>query len=841
MTKPDQEKLWALIETDYLGYDKKALQRSFANHLEYTQSKTRYTTEALDCYKSAAYAVKDRLMERWNDANQTYYDKNAKRVYYLSMEFLMGRALNNALLNLGILKEMEEALKEFGYSLEDLSKLEVDAGLGNGGLGRLAACFLDSLATLQIPGEGYGIRYDYGIFEQEIRDGYQVEKPENWLRAGYPWEIMRPEYQYTIHFHGNVKNYKDDMGNVVYEWVNTEKVYALAYDIPIPGYKSPTVNTLRLWSAKATQEFELSEFNMGDYIGAVQSKIKSETISSVLYPKDDILPGKELRLKQEYFFVSATIQDIIRRHKVKNPSVLNLHEKVAIQLNDTHPALVIAELMRFLVDIEKIGWAQAWEICVHTCAYTNHTMMPEALELWPVSIMESLLPRHMQIIYEINRQFLENVSQQYPHDPGKIGRMSIIQEYPGKAVRMSHLAIVGSHAVNGVSALHTELVKKKLFLDFSQLWPKKFINITNGITQRRWLLLANPSLSQLITNTIGEKWITDLRELKQLIPWAAKKDFQKSWHTIKHKNKEILAAYIKEHNGITVNPHSLFDVQVKRIHEYKRQLLNVLNILRLYTAIKEKRIPDCVPRTFIFAGKAAPSYYKAKLIIKLINSVATMVNNDPAIEDRIKVVFLSNYCVSLAQKIIPSADLSEQISTAGMEASGTGNMKFALNGALTIGTLDGANIEMREEIGYDNIFIFGLNAEGVKNLRECGYASIDWYNKNQELKAVIDMISSGMLNPGQPDLFKPITDSLLYGGDPFFILADFQAYVMCQERVSSLYQDQDAWNKMSILNLANMGKFSSDRTIKEYTEKIWHAKPVKAKAHSMKRPYKHTP
>ncbi|MGA1823825.1 MAG: glycogen/starch/alpha-glucan phosphorylase [bacterium] len=827
MKKADREKLWALIEDNYLGYDKQSLQKSFANHLEYSQSKTRYTTEPLDCYKSLAYAVKDRLMEKWNDTNQAYYEKNTKRIYYLSMEFLMGRAMNNSLLNLGILKEMEDALAEFGYSIEDLSKLEFDAGLGNGGLGRLAACFLDSMATMGLPGEGYGIRYDYGIFEQNIHDGYQVEKPENWLRYGYPWETMRPEYQYTIQFKGNIKHSRDNTGKSFYEWVNTEKVYALAYDIPIPGYKCQTVNTLRLWSAKATQEFELSEFNMGDYVGAVQSKIHSETITSVLYPKDDIPPGKELRLKQEYFFISASIQDIIRRHKVKNRSLLNLHEKVAIQLNDTHPALVIAELMRFLVDIEKIKWDQAWEICVNTCAYTNHTMMPEALEVWPISIMETLLPRHMQIIYEINSRFLEHIGRQFPGDTDRIKRMSIIQEEPFKAVRMAHLAIIGSHAVNGVSALHTELIEKKLFSDFYQLWPEKFLNVTNGITQRRWLLLANPRLAQLISQNIGERWITDLSELNKLIPLAQKKDFQKSWQKVKQKNKEKLAAYIKEQHGITVDPASLFDIQVKRIHEYKRQFLNVLNILRVYNGIKEGRISDFVPRTFIFAGKAAPSYYRAKLIIKLINNVADLINNDPEIDNRIKVVFLNNYCVSLAQKIIPAADLSVQISTAGMEASGTGNMKFALNGALTIGTLDGANIEMREAIGYDNIFIFGLNAEGVRNLKNTGYNPIEYYTANKELRTIIDMIAQGTLSPGQPDLFKPLTDSLLYGGDPFMLIADFHAYAICQDRVNELYQKQETWIEKSILNVANMGTFSSDRTIKEYAEKIWNVKPLK--------------
>lgn len=827
MTKINREKLWSLIEDRYLALDKESLQSSFANHMEYSQSKTRYTAQEFDCYKSAAYAIRDRLMERWNDTNQTYFHKNVKRVYYLSLEFLMGRAFSNTLINLGVYSEMEEAMREFGYSLENLIEIEPDAGLGNGGLGRLAACFLDSMATLQLPGEGYGLRYDYGIFEQKIVDGHQVESPENWLRFGYPWEIVRPEYQYVVQFYGNVRSCTDKEQKQVLVWENTEKVLALPYDIPIPGYKNDTANTLRLWSAKATKEFELREFNMGDYIGAVESKINSETVSSVLYPKDDIPQGKELRLKQEYLFVSASIQDIIRRHKVKNPDVRNLSDKVAIQLNDTHPALAIAELMRLLLDCEGLDWDEAWEICRKTCAYTNHTIMPEALEQWPVSIIGRLLPRHLQIIYEINSRFLSMVRQKFPDDPDRVRRMSIIAEHPKKAVRMANLAVVGSHTINGVSALHTELLKQKLFADFYEIWPERFQNKTNGITQRRWLRLSNPRLANLISEQIGDGWVTDLYELKKLIPLADDTQFRAAWKEVKHSNKKDLAAYILWHNGINVNPDSLFDCQIKRIHEYKRQLLNVLHILTRYKRMKQEPETDFMPRTFIFAGKAAPGYYMAKLFIKLINSVADMVNNDPDIGDRLKVVFLANYNVSLAQKIFPAADLSEQISTAGTEASGTGNMKFALNGALTIGTLDGANIEIKEEVGKENIFIFGLKADEVRCLSENGYNPYDYYHSNPELKAVIDMINSNSLSAGGRGIFKPIVDSLLDGGDVFKVLADYEAYVSCQDIVDGVFRDPDEWIKKSILNTALTGKFSSDRTIKEYAEEIWKVKPVK--------------
>jgi glycogen phosphorylase len=823
MTK---DKLWSLIEDRYLSLKPESLQESFASHMEFSQSKTRYTVQQIDSYKSAAYTIRDRLMEQWNDTNQTYFHKNVKKVYYLSLEFLMGRALGNTLINLGLYSEMQDAIAEFGIDLEELIELEPDAGLGNGGLGRLAACFLDSMATLQLPGEGYGIRYDYGIFEQKIEGGNQVEYPENWLRNGYPWEIMRPEYQHLVKFYGDVSAHTNEKGNITYTWDNTENVLALPYDIPIPGYKNETANTLRLWSAKATEEFELSEFNMGDYIGAVEGKIKSETISSVLYPKDDILEGKELRLKQEYMFVSASIQDIIRRHKVKNPDVSNLADKVAIQLNDTHPALTIAELMRILIDVDGYGWDQAWDICSKTCAYTNHTMLPEALEKWTVTLFERLLPRHLQIIYEINRRFLEQVKDKYPGDSHRLNRMSIITEGAEKSVRMAHLAIVGSHTVNGVSALHSKLIQKKLFADFYAMWPEKFQNKTNGITQRRWLKLANPALSELISKNIGEDWVTDLTKLKQLVKLTDTESFVEDWKEVKLNNKKALASYILKHNGIKVDPNSMFDCQVKRIHEYKRQILNVLHILTRYNRIKKNPEMEFIPRTFIFGGKAAPGYYIAKTTIKLINSVADLVNNDPDIGDKIKVVFLTNYNVSLAQKIFPASDLSEQISTAGFEASGTGNMKFTLNGALTIGTLDGANIEIKEEVGDENIFIFGLKTEEVRDLTENGYNPYDYYNNNEELKAVLHMISDGV-HQNDKDQFKSLVHSLLDGGDHYKVLADYQSYIQCQDNVDTLYKDKDNWAKKAIINTACSGKFSSDRTIQEYAEQIWGVIPVK--------------
>ena len=763
------------------------------------------------------------------ETQQSYYAKDAKRVYYLSLEFLMGRALGNSLINLDLYDGAADALKELGYNLEEIRETEWDAGLGNGGLGRLAACFLDSMATLELPAYGYGIRYEYGIFFQKIVDGYQMETPDNWLRYGNPWEFARPEYLYPVRFHGSVRQYKDEKGRLCFEWVDTDMVMAMAYDTPVPGYKNNTVNNMRLWSAKSTREFNLEYFNTGDYEKAVADQSNTETISKVLYPKDEGFKGKELRLKQQYFFVSATLQDIIRRYRKTHDSFDAFPDKVAIQLNDTHPAIAIAELMRLLMDVEGLGWDEAWGITVKTFGYTNHTVLPEALERWSVGLMEYLLPRHMMIIYEINRRFLEEIASAHPGDVNRLHRMSIIEEGADKKVRMANLAIVGSHSVNGVAALHSEIIKNNVFHDFYEHWPKKFNNKTNGITQRRWLKLCNPGLASLVTSKIGDGWAKDLYEMKKLVPLADDRDFQARWDAVKKENKERLAEYVWRKNAVRIDVNSIFDCQIKRLHEYKRQFLNALHVIHLYNQIKDNPGGDFVPRTIIFAGKSAPGYYISKLVIKLINSISGVVNDDRDVAGRLKVLFLANYCVSNAEKIIPAADLSEQISTAGYEASGTGNMKFALNGALTIGTLDGANVEIREEVGDDNIFIFGLKSDEVVNRKLGGYNPWDYYNSNADLRRVVDMISGGFFSPSQTDLFRPLTDLLLKHGDQYMLMADFADYAACQERVSQAYLDRKGWLRKSILNSANVGKFSSDRTIAEYAKEIWGAKPVPVK------------
>jgi starch phosphorylase len=824
-TEQKRERFWELLE-DYLQLDEKSIECSMADHMEYTQAKEKFTAKDFDFYKSLAYTIKDFMMERMNDTHHQYYFHNVKRVYYLSLEYLMGRTLGNSLINLRIYQLVQKVLDDIGLDLDELMNFEPDAGLGNGGLGRLAACFLDSMATMGIPSIGYGIRYDYGIFHQKIENGYQIELPDIWLRHGNPWEILRPDYEYEIQFYGTVKQYTDGNGVFRNDWADTRKVLALAYDTPVPGYGNFTVNTLRLWSARASNEFDLEYFNQGDYIKAVAAKDISETISRVLYPKDDIIKGKELRLAQEYFFVSATLQDIIRRHKIKNPTLDNLHDKAAIQLNDTHPALSVAELMRILVDLEGMPWDRAWQITRQTIAFTNHTVLPEALEKWPVTLFEKMLPRHLQIIYEINRRHLDDVQAAFPGESDRLSRMSIIEEKPEKSVKMANLAIVGSHSVNGVAQLHSNILKEKLFKDFADMWPEKFNNKTNGITQRRWLLLCNPDLARLVSGEIGDGWVTDLDDMKKLVKKAGDKGFRKAWREVKRNNKAVLANIIKDRTGIDVNLDSIFDCQVKRIHEYKRQLMNVLHVITLYNRIKADPSLEMTPRTVIFAGKAAPGYAMAKLIIKLINSVAERVNNDPDVRDRLKVVFVPNYSVSIAQILIPAADLSEQISTAGMEASGTGNMKFALNGALTIGTLDGANIEIMEEVGRDNIFIFGLTADEVQSVRDRGYNPYDEMNKNDELRRCLDMIAAGEFSDGDTELFKPIIDSLLSRGDYYLVLKDYQSYLKCQEEVGKAFRDQDWWDKASILNSCLVGKFSSDRTISQYSEEIWKTKPV---------------
>ncbi|RZC37387.1 hypothetical protein BDFB_011167, partial [Asbolus verrucosus] len=745
------------------------------------------------------------------------------RVYYLSLEFYMGRSLQNTMVNLGIQSSVDEALYQLGLDIEELEELEEDAGLGNGGLGRLAACFLDSMATLGMAAYGYGIRYEYGIFAQKIINGEQQEEPDDWLRFGNPWEKARPEYMLPVNFYGNVIDTPKGK-----KWVNTQVIFALPYDNPIPGYNNNVVNTLRLWSAKSPVDFNLKFFNDGDYIQAVLDRNLAENISRVLYPNDNNFGGKELRLKQEYFMCAATLQDIIRRFKAakfgtRETTRTNfelLPDKVAIQLNDTHPSLAIPELMRILIDIEGLQWNAAWDITVKTCAYTNHTVLPEALERWPVDMLQSILPRHLEIIYHINFLHLQDVQKRWPGDLDRMRRMSLIEEDGDKRVNMAHLSIVGSHAVNGVARIHSEIIKSDLFKDFYELTPEKFQNKTNGITPRRWLLLCNPGLSDLISDKIGEDWTVHLDQLLQLKQWSKDANFQRAVMKVKQENKLKLAQLLEKDYGIKINPASMFDIHVKRIHEYKRQLLNCLHIITLYNRIKKNPAARVTPRTVMIGGKAAPGYYTAKKIIKLINAVANVVNNDPIVGDKLKVIFLENYRVTLAEKIIPAADLSEQISTAGTEASGTGNMKFQLNGALTIGTLDGANVEMAEEMGLENIFIFGMTVEEVEELKQKGYNAYDYYNANPELKQVVDQIQNGFFSPNNPDEFKDLADILLKY-DRFFLLADYNAYIKKQEEVSNVYQNQAKWVEMAINNIASSGKFSSDRTIIEYGKDIW--------------------
>ena len=809
-----------------LNLNLSSVKQSMNNHLIFSVGKDTITATHRDWFFALAEVVRERLIERWMDTMRRYYNNDAKRVYYFSMEFLIGRSLMNSVLNVGFVDEVRQACVEAGIDLDKVTELEFDAALGNGGLGRLAACFLDSMATIGLPGYGMGIRYEYGMFNQKIEDGWQVEHPDNWLRYGNPWEFPRPEVLYPVKFHGHVVQYCDEGGTPHHHWIETEDVMAMAYDTPVPGYGLNTVNNMRLWSAKASRDFDLKYFNEGNYIKAVEDKNESENLSKVLYPDDTTNMGKELRLKQQYFFVSASLQDILYRFRKHHETFDELPDKVAIQLNDTHPSIAIPELMRLLLDIHHLEWNHAWDITTRTFSYTNHTLMPEALETWAVSLFESVLPRHLQIIYEINQRFLKGVMHHFPGDNELIKRMSIIDETHGRRVRMAHLAIVGSHHVNGVARLHSELMRTTIFADFDRYYPGKLTNITNGITPRLWLNQANPGLTSLITNRIGKEWITDLSQLRQLAKLVGDRAFQAEFRTVKRANKERLAELVMDRLAIEINPDSLFDVQVKRIHEYKRQLLNLLHVVTLYNRIRANPSLDVVPRTVIIAGKAAPGYATAKLIIKLANSIADIVNNDPAVRGLLKLVFIPNYDVSTASIIIPAADLSQQISTAGTEASGTGNMKLALNGALTIGTLDGANIEIMEEVGKDNIFIFGLDAQEVAAMKGSGYNPWDYYHANAELKQALDMIASGYFSPEQADRFQPIVNNLTHGGDPYLLLADYAAYVAAQERVETLYRDPQQWTHHAILNVAGMGKFSSDRAIGEYAEKIWGAKPV---------------
>ena len=803
-----------------------SLSNQFAEHLEFNLVRDKITATPDDAFHALSMSIRDRLVRRWIRTQQKYKEEDVKRVYYLSLEFLMGRLLGNALINMNFYDKCYDILRKDGYSLEDIRDHEQEMALGNGGLGRLAACFLDSMATLELPAFGYGIRYEYGIFEQDIINGYQVEKADNWLKLGNPWEIMRRNLIFKVKFYGRIIQDRDN--HLKFNWVDTQDVNALAYDIPIPGYGTNTVNNLRLWEAKATSSFNFQDFNTGNYVAAVAGKTDSETISKVLYPNDTIDKGKFLRLKQQYFFVSATLQDIIRKYKINHNTFDKFAEKTAIQLNDTHPVIAIPDLMRILIDDEGLEWDKAWDLTVKTFSYTNHTVVPEALEEWSESIMGELLPRHLQIIYEINRRFLEYVREFYTTDNSIISKLSIIRDHPNKKIRMSNLAIVGCHTVNGVAELHTEILKKTIFFHFNKIYPNKFRNVTNGITPRRWLKSANPLLSGLISEKIGDKWVTKLDELKKLEKFINNKEFLENWRGSKWLNKKLLINHIEKDYGLKINPESMFDVQIKRFHEYKRQLLNVLHIITFYNRIKDNPKKDFVPRTIIFGGKAAPAYFAAKLIIKLINSVADVVNNDKDVGDKLKIVFIKNYSVSLAEKIIPASELSEQISTAGFEASGTGNMKFALNGALTIGTMDGANVEIREEVGADNIFIFGLLADEVVKIKNNGYDPRDYYQKDAELKRVIDMLSADYFNKKEPGIFKSIVDSLL-NVDYYCSLPDYRPYIETQDKVSKLYKDLDKWTQKSILNVARIGKFSSDRSIQEYAKYIWKVKPVKLK------------
>ena len=779
-----------------------------------------------DWYMSVAYAVRDRMMHRWVKTTHLLHDKRIKIVGYLSAEFLMGPHLGNALINLGIQEQVSAAVRQLGLDLNDLLVQEAEPGLGNGGLGRLAACYLDSLSMLKIASIGYGIRYEFGIFDQEIRDGWQVEVSDKWLRLGNPWEIARPEIAYYVKLGGRTEPYDDDQGRYRVRWVPSHEIKGVAYDTPIPGYRNDAVNLLRLWKSEAVESFDFQAFNVGNYYGAVHEKMLSETISKVLYPNDDPDVGKKLRLAQQYFFVSCALQDIIRIHKLRRLSMEHLHESVAFQLNDTDPAIAVAELMRLLIDEHLMEWDDAWVITRGTFSYTNHTLLPEALGKWSLPLFRSVLPRHLEIIYEINGRFLNEVRAKYPGQEDRLACLSIIDEAGEKYVRMAHLASVGSHAINGVAALHSELLKHDFLRHFYELAPEKFLNVTNGVTPRRWMVLYNPRLSDLITRSIGDGWMTRLEEeLRNLEKFVDDTNFQHEWQAIKHQNKSDLAAIIKQRTGIVVSPDTLFDIHVKRLHEYKRQHLNVLHVVALYSRIKRNRGLDMTPRTIIFGGKAAPGYFMARLIIKLINSVAEVVNNDPDVAGRLRVVFLPDFNVKNSQWVYRAADLSEQISTAGKEASGTGNMKFAMNGALTIGTLDGANVEIREEVGPDNFFLFGLTSERVNDMKLRGYDPRDCYHSNGELREIIDLISSGFFSKGDGSLFKPLIGSLI-NRDEYMVLADYQAYVDCQEVVSETYLDRTRWTRMSILNVARMGKFSSDRAIREYCEKIWHVKPV---------------
>jgi len=802
------------------GLSSEAIKCAILENLYYIQARIPKIATRNDWYMALAYTVRDRLLERWGMAIESLH-QSSRAVCYLSAEFLPGPHLANAMINLGIYEQTKEAVTQLGLNLETLISQEGEPGLGNGGLGRLAACFLDSLATLEIPSIGYGIRYEFGIFDQEIRDGWQREVTDKWLALGNPWEIPRPEIAYYVPFGGHTKQYYDKQGRFRVRWVPAHVVKGLAYDTPIPGYHVESVTLLRLWKSEACESFDFQAFNMGDYYGAVEEKVASETISKVLYPNDEPSLGKQLRLSQQYFFVSCSLQDMLRIHRRGGGGPDTFDKRYAVQLNDTHPAIAVAELMRLLVDRQGMEWERAWEITQNTLSYTNHTLLPEALEKWSLPLFRKVLPRHLEIIFEINRRFLEEVRRTFPVDDERLRRLSLIDETDDRYVRMANLAALGSHAVNGVAALHTELLKETVMRDFYELTPEKFLNVTNGVSPRRWMLLSNPEMAGLITDAIGGDWICNPQDsISRLERFADDAAFREAWGRVKQDNKRELARLIEERTGIVVNPESLFDIQVKRIHEYKRQHLNALHIISHYIRLKRNPSLDVPPRTVIFGGKAAPGYFMAKLIIKFINSIAEVINSDPEVADRLKVVFFPDFNVKNGQRIYPAADLSEQISTAGKEASGTGNMKFSLNGALTIGTLDGANVEIREEVGPDNFFLFGLTADEVADLKAQGYQPGALYETNGELKEAIDMIRSGVFSRGDRDLFQPLVNELL-NRDEYCLLADYPSYLEAQGEAGKAYLVQDRWIRMSILNVARMGRFSSDRSIREYLEKIW--------------------
>jgi starch phosphorylase len=802
------------------------IRRGILDHLHFTQARGTEHATLHDWYKAAAHAVRDRMLEDWLQSLHHLRRREEKVVSYLSAEFLMGPHLGNNLVNLGIMAPFRQAVAELGQDLDTLLRQEEEPGLGNGGLGRLAACYLDSLATLRIPAIGYGIRYEFGIFDQQLRNGWQVEVTDEWLRRGNPWEICRPEICYEVKFGGHTEYVHDADGRLRVRWLPHRVVKGVAYDTPVAGYRSGMTDLLRLWKSEAVESFDFQAFNVGDYYEAVNEKVISETISKVLYPNDEPTIGKKLRLTQQYFFVSCSLQDMVRLHLLRGGVIDTFAGSFAVQLNDTHPAIAVAELMRLLVDEHGLDWETAWKITRAATAYTNHTLLPEALEKWPLPLFAELLPRHLEIIFEINRRFLDEVRQRFPGDEERVRRLSIIDEHGERHVRMAHLASVGSHAINGVAALHSELLKQTVLRDFHEFYPERFCNVTNGVTPRRWVVLSNPGLAGLITERLGgDDWVRNPEALRGLETFARDRSFQAAWRKVKEGNKYFLASVIAERTGIKVDPASLFDVQVKRIHEYKRQHLNVLHILTLYNRIKRDPQADITPRTFIFGGKAAPGYFMAKRIIKLITAVGEVVNGDEDVAGRLKVVFFPDFNVTNGQLIYPAADLSEQISTAGKEASGTGNMKFSLNGALTIGTLDGANVEIREEVGAENFFLFGLDAAGVQDLRSSGYNPRHWYEGNARLREVIDRIAAGDFSSGDRDLFRPLVEHLLQSDD-YLLLADYQDYVDAQDRVAAVYRDPGRWTEMAILNVARMGKFSSDRSIRDYCRDVWQTGPV---------------